>query len=74
MKKQIVKIQIPLSYNHDEPMALIYNKSRSVETLMPIDEALMTAMDGDFKAFFEAILPEKRGHVRLLKRVKDPGW
>lgn len=51
----IVKIQIPIGGNGPQ-LALVYNKSRTFETYLDIDENLSAFMKGRAKAFFHVQL------------------
>lgn len=50
-KLHIVKVQVPLMTTEPEAKALIYNKSRTFEVYVPVDNVIKK-MGGDFKKFF----------------------
>lgn len=67
----IVKVQIPISGN-SEPLALIYDRERKYETLIPFGDELVKAMNYQPKAFFQArVVGDK---IQLLNRVPDRSW
>ncbi|ALC12523.1 hypothetical protein [Sphingopyxis sp. 113P3] len=69
----IVKIQRPIVSNADEPMALVYNRDRSLEAHMlmtPGIEALFA--DGSLKVYHRASLRGTELHIG--RRVKEPNW
>jgi len=75
----IVKVQIPLASNVSSPEALVYDESRSFNTLLPIDEMLKAAMHGEPKKFFDAELVDDPNEkdackLKLNQEVTDPGW
>ena len=61
----IVKVQVPMDTNM-EPLALVYNKDRSLEWMLPIEDDLRKAMDGGYKQYWFAHLEDK---VIILDRV-----
>lgn len=58
--KMIVKVQTPLMTNENPPLALIYNKSRSLQVQVPISGYLKSKMRGRPKVFFHAKFNEKK--------------
>lgn len=75
----IVKVQLPLYVNEprDEQEALVYNEDRSIEVMLPIDDELRHAMDGQVKAFFEADVKYTLDGAKILQieeHLEDQGW
>lgn len=68
----IVKVQVPISYNTDKPLALIYNKDRSVEVYIECSKELMDRMAGELRVFFKAEIV--MGQIVLLEKVPDWSW
>ncbi len=69
----IVKIQRPLVSSEPDPMALVYNRDRSLEAHMPMTpdiEALFA--DGSLKVYHRASLRGTELHIG--RRVKEPNW
>lgn len=67
----IVKVQTPIAGN-SEPLALIYDRERKHEALIPYGDDLVRAMNYQPKAFFKARIVD--GKIQLLERVKDRSW
>lgn len=72
----IVKIQIPLSTNEKNPLALVYNEDRSFETFIPIGDELLWWMDGEPKAFFNVTLKKVRHEteMKIDSEVEFQDW
>ena len=68
----IVKVQLPLASNDAEPKALVYNKGRSHQFLLPITKDLKEMMGDDVKAYFDADYEE--GKIELYKKVEPQDW
>ena len=72
-KREVVKLQRPLVTN-EEPTVLIYNEDKSVTVRYPLTDSLKQAFGDDFKQYWLADVPEKRGELLLLKQVKEQEW
>lgn len=73
----IIKIQRPLMTNGDEPMALIYNKDRSIEHMCPYFEVeeLFASKDGEelpAKVYHKADIIDTK--LVIGRRVEDRNW
>lgn len=69
----IVKIQRPIMSSEPEPMALVYNRDRSLYANMPMTpviEALFA--DGSLKVYHRAHL--QGTELQIGRRVKEPSW
>jgi hypothetical protein len=55
-KRVIVKVQTPLAQSSGEPLALIYDQSRKVQTQIPVTPELLAQMGGEPKRFFYAVV------------------
>lgn len=69
----IVKVQLPLSSNVDNPPALVYNKERTLMQQFPVTKDLKQLMGGQDKRYFHAALNEKKELV-LGKPTKHQPW
>lgn len=54
MGREIFKVQVPLESNDPNPPALAYNRTRSIQSFIPMSEELRIVMDGAPKKFFYA--------------------
>ncbi len=68
----IVKIQKPLMTNGDEPMALIYNQSRSVHIQIPFSRVQHLFDDDEIKIYTKARIFMKQ--LIILSKVEDRNW
>lgn len=68
----IVKIQKPLMTNGDEPLAYIYNQSRSVELHIPLSTVESLFEEGEFKIFAKARLIGTT--LKILGKAKWQDW
>lgn len=70
----IVKIQRPLMTNGSEPMALVYNRSRSFEAHMPMTSDIAALFDdGSLKVYHSASLDGDK--LLIGKRLPwEPSW
>lgn len=50
----IVKVQLPLSANTPDAPALMYDETRGIEAMMPVDVELLEKMGNTAKRFFWA--------------------
>ncbi len=73
-KAMIVKVQVPLRTNYEEPLALVYNRDRSYQVFMQITEDLKIAMDGHYKKFFYAHYDKENNHTVLDKAAPWQQW
>jgi hypothetical protein len=55
----IVKIQLPIEANVEDPEALVYDEKHEVDTFMPITKELLRRMGGNIKKFFYAHLEDE---------------
>ena len=72
----IVKVQRPLFHSGgDMNELLIYNKDRSIETLMSVDEGIMRELfpNDELKTYWLAE-GEDGGMLNFLERVEDKEW
>lgn len=69
----IVKVQIPISTN-TTPMALIYGKGRTNMCYRTVTDDVKKAMNGRFKAFFEAKIEKDKVEVLFEKPAPDQDW
>lgn len=73
--KTIVKVQIPMSQSPNiAPMALVYNKDRTFETYLDVDDELLAQMGNEPKIFFEAEIDTHSKGIWPVEKVPDPGW
>lgn len=68
---EIYKIQLPISSNAAEPMALIYNEGRTEEMLMPASK-VTDAVGGQLKSFWYGIIEE--GTLVIIKEAPWQEW
>lgn len=74
MRTTIVKVQIPLWSNDPDAMALVYGKGHKNRGFMPLNEMLLSAMNGAPKKFFTATISKDEININFADEVKDPGW
>lgn len=67
----IVKVQKPLATN-TTPMALVYNKNRSVLGLVPWTKELEKQFGKDDKQYWVAT--EHNGTIELVELTKEQEW
>ena len=70
--QMIVKIQLPLASNAEEPEALATDERREFMRFVPITKELSDVMDGRPKKYFNAQLTESE--LILGAEVPNPGW
>jgi hypothetical protein len=68
---EIYKIQLPVSTNAAEPMALIYNKDRSEEMLLPAAK-VTEVVGGRLKTFWFGIIEDET--LVILKEAPWQEW
>lgn len=68
----IVKIQRSIFPSGANTM-LIYDKRRSVEGQLPLNDEVKALLAGDLKGYFKAKL-DSTGLLHILKRVEDQDW
>ena len=76
---EIFKIQLPLMTSSKKPVALVYNKSRSItiEMLMSAEFKRWVRDDPRFagkKTYVRARYDAKAKSFRIIEYVADPGW
>jgi len=71
----IVKVQISLHTNEEEPQFLIYNEPRSIEVQFPESAVphMRDALGGRTKGYFRAYL-DARGKLQLVENAPDQSW
>jgi len=72
-KKNIVKVQVPLASNEDNPPALIYSHDDSIMTSVPVDDELLAKMEGEDKKYFYFRRHED-GQIELLNEAGNQDW
>lgn len=73
-KPMIVKVQLPLSTNEPEPLALVYNENRKYDVFMRITPDLIKVMEGRPKAFFHATYDKVANNTILGKEAPHQPW
>ncbi len=73
-KPTIVKVQVPLATNADEPLALVYDENRTFDVYMRITDGLLEVMKGRPKAFFYATYDKKNNNTIIGKEAKWQNW
>jgi hypothetical protein len=73
LPKTIVKVQLPLVHSTEIPLALIYNKDRSVFCQVAVTEPLIARMGRKAKAYFNAMI-DSRGNIEIDDRAPDQDW
>ena len=69
----IIKIQRPIFTNENPPLALIYNKDRSLYFHREFDIVLQILfIDSELKVYHKATL--RSGNLIIDRRVKDQDW
>lgn len=71
--KDVFKVQVPLVTNH-KPLALVYNKDRSIQSQIPIDKTIKKLMGNDLKLFFHGTYDDKTEELTLGKRAPWQEW
>jgi hypothetical protein len=71
MPIEIFKIQLPISSNEAEPMALIYNKDRSEEMLLEASK-VAPAVAGELKSFWYGLIEGKT--LVILTKAPWQDW
>lgn len=51
---EIFKVQVPIASNDPDPKALVYNRYRTKEGMVPIQPGLLDIMQGRLKIFIYA--------------------
>jgi hypothetical protein len=69
----IVKIQIPLITNGQDPQALIYNQYRDIRVEVPVGQVLPLFDKGEFKIYHHATLDNLNWLV-IGNRAPDQSW
>jgi hypothetical protein len=72
----IVKIQRPISTNEPVPLALIYNKDRSIQFTVPFSQVAgwfdSPATLANAKIYCDA--NTANGHLQINRRVRNRNW
>lgn len=68
----ILKIQRPLSTNEPVPLALVYNKRRSVQAFIPFSLVAKQFRNGEAKFYFEGAI--EGDDLRIVRRVAEQSW
>lgn len=74
---QIFKIQKPMAGNFDTPELLAYNKDRSIECFIPMEQADINELFGDtLKQYWKGRVVETPSGKNLLleEQVKEQNW
>jgi hypothetical protein len=69
----IVKVQIAIAGNAPKPMALIYNKGRSIMYETEASSEILKLMAGEVKKYFNAS-PVGDGKVKLESEANTQPW
>ena len=69
----IIKIQRSLFSSTGVSTMLIYDKRRSVQTVLPLDPAIDHALHGRAKGYFETRVTDG-GKLVIGERVPDQDW
>lgn len=73
MSIQIVKVQVPISTNEEVPQALIYNRDRSIQVMIPVTPELVEKMGASrLKTYHRSEFID--GHLIIHERVADQNW
>lgn len=70
----IVKVQMPLATNEEEPLALVYNKDRSYRVFMRITPELEKAMGDRAKVYFKAHYDRENHNTVLGEEMELQRW
>ena len=73
-KGSIVKVQLPLMSNDPQPLALVYNRSRSYDVDMIVSKALIKAMKGQPKKFWYAHYDPETNNTVLEREAPVQNW
>jgi len=69
----IVKLQRPIYHSGPGPAeALIYDRRRRYEVMVPMTQEIFDLLEGDLKGYFSARVVD--GKIALGNRVKDQNW
>lgn len=69
---QVVKIQVPLDTNEEVPMALIYNRDRSLNFQHPASDFGDLFINGKVKGYFKASFI--RGQLSIHEEIATQEW
>lgn len=79
-KPEIFKIQLPLVVggirvkNEDAPSALIYNKRRNINSMIPATKALIELFNGEKKIYIKGRYDNKTGKVHIDDFAENQEW
>jgi SEC-C motif len=69
----LVKVQWPIGYLPDQgAMAMVYDRERTFQKLIPATKELAAKLKGEIKAFFYASILE--GELKLFEHAKWQEW
>ena len=76
MSNQIVKLQVPIVTNSENPMCLVYSRDRKINGMVPLTKEILDKMDGSLKKFFKVKSIEygKNDVLKIAEEVEDQGW
>ena len=74
MTQIIVKVQKPIVTTEETVMYLIYNKDRSVQTLVEPDKNLRQMMKKHFKRYFHAEYNPETSTISVGKPTTSQDW
>jgi hypothetical protein len=67
-----IKLQIPITTNDPEPMALLYAEPPSIDVYTAITKDVLRLLHGRGKAYFKARV--SNGRIIIGREVENPGW
>lgn len=70
----IVKIQISLLTDNEQPQVLVYDENRDNFYEGDATPEILEAMQGELKKYFFARIPKEPGYIRILKEAPEQGW
>ena len=72
MSIAIVKVQVPLTTNHDSPLPLVYDRARQRMSMQPVSHSVLAELGDDPKGYFEAEWVDDRWVIG--RRVADQSF
>lgn len=69
----ILKVQAPVSSNDPDAPYLVYNESRSLDTMITVDEGVVSMFGNDLKVFVQARVWVD-GTLQIVGRAEDQSW
>lgn len=70
----VLKIQVPLASNQENPPCLVYDQTRKFRTFVPLTSEIKRLLKGDPKGYFEAKIQPGTGEFEIIKRVSPQQW